>query len=40
MFLTAPPVGRFAVQNSQRFHCSDGLRLILTCRCLPQAVVL
>src|SRR5882672_8385366 len=29
MFLTAPPVGRFAVQNSQRFHYYGELRVTL-----------
>ena len=29
MFLTAPPVGRFAVQNSQRFHYYGELRVNL-----------
>src|SRR5471032_3276363 len=29
MFLTAPAVGRFAVQNSQRFHCYGELRVNL-----------
>src|SRR5471030_3346187 len=29
MLLTAPAVGRFAVQNSQRFHCDGELRVNL-----------